>query len=270
MSRIAATFAGLRERGEKGLITYLTAGDPDLGRSAALITAMARAGADIVEIGIPFSDPLADGPVIQAASSRALAGGVTVKKILAMVAAVRQEITCPLVLMTYYNPVLQQGLATFCRQAAESGVDGIIVPDLPYEESGPLLRWADHYGLDLIPLVAPTSTPARIAAICRQARGFIYCVSVTGVTGMREKIETDLQALSSLIRKETELPVAIGFGVSGPEAAARIATFCDAVVVGSAIVRLIGEGAFEEVERFTAALKTALRGKHETALKTGG
>ncbi|MGQ9511916.1 tryptophan synthase subunit alpha [Thermodesulfitimonas sp.] len=258
MSRIAATFTGLRKRGAKGLITYLTAGDPDLERTAALITAMDQAGADIIEVGIPFSDPLADGPVIQAAANRALAGGVTVAKILGMVAQVRAAVAAPLVLMTYYNPVFQQGLEAFCRRAAETGVDGIIVPDLPYEESGPLLHAADHYGIDLIPLVAPTSTPSRIAAICARARGFIYCVSVTGVTGMRETIETDLKSLSQTIRQHTDLPVAIGFGVSGPEAAARLAPFCDAVVVGSAIVRLIGDGAFEEVGRFTAALKQAL------------
>ncbi|RPF43016.1 tryptophan synthase alpha chain [Thermodesulfitimonas autotrophica] len=258
MSRIAETFAGLRKRGEKGLVTYLTAGDPDLERTAALIAVMDQAGADIIEIGIPFSDPLADGPVIQAASNRALAAGVTVDRILAMVAEVRAAVAAPLVLMTYYNPVFQQGLEAFCRRAAESGVDGMIVPDLPYEESGPLLRAADRYGIDLIPLVAPTSTPSRIAAICARARGFIYCVSVTGVTGMRETIETDLRSLGDSIRQHTNLPVAIGFGVSGPEAAARVAPFCDAVVVGSAIVRLIGAGAFEEVGRFTAALKRAL------------
>lgn len=258
MSRIAETFAALRQRGAKGLITYLTAGDPDLERTAALIAVMDRAGADIIEIGIPFSDPLADGPVIQAASNRALAAGVTVDKILAMVAAVRAAVAAPLVLMTYYNPVFQRGLEAFCRRAAESGVDGVIVPDLPYEESGPLLRAADRHGIDLIPLVAPTSTPSRIAAICAQARGFIYCVSVTGVTGMRETIETDLRRLGDSVRQHTNLPVAIGFGVSGPEAAARVASFCDAVVVGSAIVRLIGDGAFEEVGRFTAALKRAL------------
>jgi len=258
MSRIKETFAALKRRGEKGLITYLMGGDPDLERTRELILAMAEAGADMVEVGIPFSDPLADGPVIQAASNRALAGGVTVNGILQMVGEVRQKVALPLVLMTYYNPVLQYGLEAFCRRAAESGADGLIVPDLPYEESELLRFYADRHGLDLIPLVAPTSTPVRVAAICARARGFIYCVSVTGVTGMREKIETDLEALSSLVRRYTDLPVAIGFGVSGPEGVARVAPFCDAVVVGSAIVRLIAEEAYEEVGKLTAALKGAL------------
>lgn len=258
MSRIAETFARLKERGEKGLITYLMAGDPDLRRTEELITSMAQAGADIIEIGIPFSDPLADGPVIQAAANRALSNGITVRGILDAVGRTRKKVNLPLVLMTYYNPVLQYGIERFCRTASKNGVDGLIVPDLPYEESGTLRKYTDRCGIDLIPLVAPTSTPVRLAAICAGARGFIYCVSVTGVTGMREQIETDLQTLSGLIRSRTDLPVAIGFGVSGPDAAARVAPYCDAVVVGSALVRLIGDNAYGEVEKLTAALKTAL------------
>jgi tryptophan synthase alpha chain len=259
VSRISEAFNALKERGEKGLITYLMGGDPGLEQTGRLILAMAQAGADLVEVGIPFSDPLADGPVIQAAANRALAAGTTVDGILETVGEVCKQTDVPLVLMTYYNPVLQYGLDAFCRRAAEKGVAGLIVPDLPHEESGPLKQHTDFYGLDLIPLVAPTSTPGRVAAICAQARGFIYCVSVTGVTGMRETIETDLQALTDLVRRHTDLPVAIGFGVSGPGSAARVAPFCDAVVVGSAIVRLIAEGAYGEVERLTASLKAALR-----------
>lgn len=259
MSRIRETFNALKERGEKGLITYLMGGDPDLEQTGRLILAMVQAGADLVEVGIPFSDPLADGPVIQTAANRALAAGTTVDGILEMVGEVCKQVNVPLVLMTYYNLVLQYGLDAFCRRAAEKGAAGLIVPDLPHEEIGPLKQHADFYGLDLVPLVAPTSTPDRVAAICAQARGFIYCVSVTGVTGVRETIETDLQALSDLVRRHTDLPVAIGFGVSGPETAARVAPFCDAVVVGSAIVRLIAEGACGEVGRLTASLKAALR-----------
>ncbi|MEW6448114.1 MAG: tryptophan synthase subunit alpha [Bacillota bacterium] len=258
MSRIAQAFGRLKERGEKGLITYLMAGDPDLGRTEELIALMAGAGADIIEIGIPFSDPLADGPIIQAAANRALSNGVTVRGILEAVGRMRKKVNLPLVLMTYYNPVLQYGLENFCCSAAENGVDGLIVPDLPLEESGLLREYTGRRGIDLIPLVAPTSTQERLAAICAAARGFVYCVSVTGVTGVRERIETDLRTLSVLIRNCTDLPVAIGFGVSGPDAAVRVAPYCDAVVVGSALVRLIGENAYGEVGKLTAALKTAL------------
>lgn len=258
MSRIAETFGRLKERCEKGLITYLMAGDPDLNRTKELVASMAEAGADVIEIGIPFSDPLADGPVIQAAANRALSNGITVRAILEAVGHIRKKVNTPLVLMTYYNPVLQYGIDGFCRSAAENGVDGLIVPDLPFEESGSLKECTMRHGIDLVPLVAPTSTPVRLAAICAGAGGFVYCVSVTGVTGMREKIETDLRAFSDLVRSYTDLPVAIGFGVSGPEAAARVAPYCDAVVVGSAFVRLIGENAYGEVAKLTAALKTAL------------
>lgn len=259
MSRIEKTFMALRRNGGKGLITYITGGDPGLPVTRELILTMARSGADIVEVGIPFSDPIADGPVIQAASNRALGGGVTVDGILNTIRQVRKETAVPIVLMTYYNPILQYGLESFCRSAVESGADGLIVPDLPYEESGPLGGHADRHGLDLIPLVAPTSTPARVTGICAQARGFVYCVAVTGVTGARERIETDLAALSRLVRDCTSLPVAIGFGVSGPEAAVRIAPYCDAVVVGSAIVSLVAQGDFRGVELLTADLKKALR-----------
>ena len=259
MSRIAEKFAELRRREEKGLITYITGGDPSLQKTRELIALMARSGADAVEVGIPFSDPIADGPVIQAASNRALAGGTTVDGILETVGESRRETGVPLMLMTYYNPVFQYGLEAFCRKAADHGIDGLIVPDLPYEESAALRHYADLHGLDLIPLVAPTSTPGRVAKICAQARGFIYCIAVTGVTGMREQIETDLAGLSNLVRSYTELPVAIGFGVSSPSSITRIAPFCDAVVVGSAIVNLIGQGKFEEVGMLAADLKSALR-----------
>jgi tryptophan synthase alpha chain len=160
--------------------------------------------------------------------------------------------------MTYYNPVLQYGLERFAINAVQSGVDGLIVPDLPYEESEPLRLHADQCGLDLIPLVAPTSTPTRLSAICSAARGFVYCVAVTGVTGARDQIETDLDALTREVRKHTALPVALGFGVSGPESAAHISTFCDAVVVGSSLVSLIGEKNYDCVEELTARLKTAI------------
>ncbi len=259
MSRIDKTFQALRRNGAKGLITYITGGDPGLPVTLQLVLAMARSGADIIEVGIPFSDPIADGPVIQAASNRALAGGVTVDGILDTIRSAREKTAVPLVIMTYYNPIFQYGLEPFCRRAVESGADGLIVPDLPLEESGPLKDHADRYGIDLIPLVAPTSTPPRVKDICAQARGFVYCVAVTGVTGARERIETDLAALSGLVRGFTSLPVAIGFGISGPEAALRTASYCDAVVVGSAIVSLVAQNDYKGVELLTADLKQALK-----------
>lgn len=241
MNRITGCFELLRAAGKKGLIAYIMAGDPDLSSTVALTGQMAAAGADLIELGIPFSDPLADGPAIQQASQRSLAGGTTVARVLAAVQEIRRESDAPLILMTYYNPVFQFGLERFADCCAESGVDGLIVPDLPFEEAGALNEMLASRGVDLIPLVAPTTTDRRLAVISRTARGFVYCVSVTGVTGVREKIDTDLAGFTARVRRHTALPVAIGFGVSGPEQAAAVAAHCDAVVVGSAIVRIIAE-----------------------------
>ncbi|RDV80932.1 tryptophan synthase subunit alpha [Ammonifex thiophilus] len=262
MNRIARTFNSLRDKGQKALIVYVTAGDPSLEATAATIPALVEAGADLIEIGIPFSDPLADGPVIQAASSRALAKGVRLDGILKMTAAVRERLPeLPLVFMTYYNPVLQRGLERFCRQAKEAGVDGLIVPDLPYEESGPLLREASAQGLALIPLLAPTSTEKRVEAICSSAQGFVYCVSVTGVTGMREKLDQELGRLVQTVKEHTSLPVAVGFGIARPETAAEVARLADGVVVGSAVVKLLGEGAREEALALVRSLARVLHAR---------
>lgn len=238
-NRITQRLRELALKGEKALITYITAGDPDLNTTARLVHTMAAAGSDLVEVGIPFSDPVADGPVIQQASTRALAGGITVRQILKMCENARQDTDIPLILMTYYNPVFQYGLENFVRDATASGVDGLIVPDLPYEECGDLLALTDHYGLALIPLVAPTTTDIRLDAIASVARGFVYCVSVTGVTGTREEIHTDLAKFIRRVRRHISLPAAIGFGIAGPEQAARVTPYCDGVVVGSAIVKLV-------------------------------
>jgi len=259
--RLGETFAGLAARGEKGLITYLTAGDPDLETTVRLAETMEQAGADVIELGIPFSDPVADGPTIQKASYRALSKGVRVAAILRAAARLRSRVRAPLILMTYYNPVFQYGLEKFARDAAEAGVDGLIVPDLPLEEAGPLLAAADSCRLALVPLAAPTTTESRFQKIVAIARGFIYCVAVTGVTGARERTDPDLGRLTGLARKYTRLPVAVGFGLAGPAQAAQTAAFCDAVVVGSAIVRLIagqGPGAAEAVGKFVRELKSAL------------
>lgn len=261
-NRIEKTFTSLRESKEKGLITYITAGDPDLDTTRDLILAMAEAGADLVEIGIPFSDPIADGPTIQQASQRALAAGTTPAAVLALAHRVRSETDVPLVLMTYYNPVFRYGPAAFAAAAAAVGVDGLIVPDLPVEEAGPLRTACDAAGLALVPLVAPTSTPARIAAIAAQARGFVYCVTVTGVTGARNRITTDLAPVIGRIRRCTSLPVALGFGIAGPDAARSLAPLADALVVGSALVDLVarhrGPELLPEVRNFCRGLKQAL------------
>lgn len=241
-NRIDACFDSLRGGGEKGLIAYITAGYPGLSETVELALEMANAGADLIELGIPFSDPLADGPVIQKASQLALQNGATVRGILKAVAEIRKSSGVPLILMTYYNPVYRFGLGEFAAEAAGAGVDGLIVPDLPLEESFPLLEALDRTGICLVPLVAPTTTDRRLAMIAAHARGFVYCVSVTGVTGHQQEITTDMENFTGRVRRATGLPVAIGFGISDPAGAARMAGFCDAVVVGSAIVRLITSG----------------------------
>ncbi|KUG03929.1 tryptophan synthase alpha chain [hydrocarbon metagenome] len=259
MSIITERLRELAIRNETGLITYMTGGDPDMNSSRGVLLSMAKAGADIIEVGLPFSDPVADGPVIQAASNRALVGSATARGILQMIADARQEVSVPIVIMSYYNPILQFGLQEFCVQAQASGVSGMIIPDLPWEESEMLRIYADDNGLDLIPMVAPTTTQERMENICSSARGFIYCVSVAGVTGVREHIKTDLDSLSSRVRRYTDLPLAIGFGVSGPGPAREMAPFYDAVIVGSALVELIAEQKYEEMAELTADIKAALR-----------
>lgn len=261
MRRIEATFNRLREKGEKALITFITAGDPDLETTAALVRAMAGAGADIIELGVPFSEPVADGPVIQQASQRALDGGVTLRGILAMVRALRRDVGLPLVLMSYYNPVYQFGLDRFAREAAAAGADGLIVPDLPVEESGPLLAATDREGLALIPLAAPTSTPARLRRIAATARGFLYCVAVTGVTGARQRPE-EVRRLAAEVKRVCSVPVVVGFGVATPVQAAEVGALADGVVVGTAIVREVAGGGPDMVDRvagLTRELKAALR-----------
>ncbi|MBE3584591.1 MAG: tryptophan synthase subunit alpha [Thermoanaerobacter sp.] len=270
-NRITAKFSALARERKKGLITYITAGYPDLGTTARLIMSMVEAGADLVEVGIPFSDPVADGPVIQRASARALAGGIRVRDILSLCAGIRQKTGIPLLVMTYYNPVYQYGLEQFTRDAAGAGIDGLIVPDLPVEESGELLGYADHYGLALVPLVAPTTTEKRMAVIASAARGFVYCVSVTGVTGAREEINTNLAKFMQAVRRRIHLPCAIGFGVAGPVQAAAVAPYCDAVVVGSAIVELVDRAGTGDPAPLVAALvkeiKSALENCHDLTSK---
>jgi tryptophan synthase alpha chain len=264
MSRLGATFATLRQHGERALIPYFTAGDPSLGVTRRLVIEAAKRGADIIELGIPFSDPLADGPVVQRATQRALAAGVTLPRVLELVREMRGEVMAPLVFLSYYNPILAFGLKAFCRTAVEAGVDGVIVADLPPEEAGPLHLEAAAAGLELIHLVAPTSTPDRMRKIAKATGSFIYMVSLTGVTGTRAELPPDLAQHLRALRGITTKPICVGFGISGPEQAAAVARFADGVIVGSAIVKLVERygGSPEllvQVGDFIAALKKALR-----------
>jgi tryptophan synthase alpha chain len=258
-SRITSTFERLRARGERGLVTYVTAGDPDLARSGELIRAVARAGADVVEVGVPFSDPTADGPVIQAAMQRALAAGTTLSSVLTLVGELRQDLDVPVVLFGYYNPVFVRGPARFAREARAAGADGVLVVDLPPEEAGELCGPLAAEGLDYVPLVAPTSTPARVRRALVAAAGFVYYVSLTGVTGTAIADFDDAQARVGELRQAAGLPVAVGFGITTPDDARRVGTFADAVVVGSAIVRAAERGGAVEAAALVRALKSALR-----------
>jgi tryptophan synthase alpha chain len=265
-SRLDATFTALRARHERALVAYFTAGDPSLALTRKLVVEAARRGADVIELGIPFSDPLADGQVIQRATQRALAAGVTLPRVLELVREMRGEVSAPLVFLTYYNPILAFGLKAFCRTSVEAGIDGVIVADLPPEESGPLRAEAIAAGLDLIHLVAPTSTPERMRKIARASEGFVYMVSLTGVTGERTALATEelAQQLRAL-RAITTKPVCVGFGIGTPEQAALVGQLADGVVVGSAIVRLVERHAssaelLNRVGDFIAGLKAPLRG----------
>ena len=263
MSRIALTLEALRQRGEKALITYLAAGDPDLETSERVIHALVESGVDLLEIGFPFSDPMADGPTIQAAVERALAAGTTLHGILAMVARVRQHTNVPIVLMGYFNPVFRYGPAAFARDAAAVGVDGLLLVDLPPEEAGEIHPHLRAAGIDLITLLAPTTPDERAARLAGQGEGFLYYVSMTGVTGSQK---VDAQAIATAVarvRRNSAVPVAVGFGVTTPEDARAVAVFADAVVVGSALVQVIAAHGqsprlIAEVAAFARALKQAV------------
>lgn len=265
VNRIDATFQRLREKGEAALIPFITAGDPDLETTKALVLELERRGADLVELGIPFSDPLADGVTIQRASQRALKAGASLAKILHLAGEIRRASEIPLVLMSYYNPILRFGLERFAEEAKGRGVDGLIVPDLPPEEAGELCRLCEKVGVDLIFLLAPTSSSARVERVISASRGYIYYVSLKGVTGARDRLAEGAQEAVSRIKAKTEKPVAVGFGIGRPEQAREVARFADGVIVGSAIVAKVEEnlGRADLIERvgdFVATLKEALRG----------
>ncbi|HLO01963.1 MAG TPA: tryptophan synthase subunit alpha [Symbiobacteriaceae bacterium] len=264
MRRIAARFASLPP-GEKALIGYVAAGDPNLATSRLIVNAMARNGIDLIELGMPFSDPLADGPVIQAGSVRALAAGATPATTFELVEQVRADgVTQPILIMTYYNLLLHMGLERFCDRAVAVGVDGLIIPDLPLEEAEELGAACEKAGLDLVQFVAPTSTPARIERAAKAARGFLYAVGLTGVTGSGGVQYDRVIPVVERAKAAVDLPVAVGFGVTKPEHAAQVAAFADAVIVGTALVRLCGEEGAPEaiaarVGRFVGELKTATK-----------
>lgn len=265
MNRIDGTFEALKGRGEKALITFVTAGDPDLGTTEALVMEMIAQGADLVELGVPFSDPMAEGPVIQAASARALEAGTTLPGIFEMVARLRtrgQKVAeTPLLLMMYLNCILHYGKDRFFETCARVGIDGVIVPDLPFEEQAEISGEARAHGVRLISLVAPTSRN-RIQAIASHGEGFLYCVSSLGVTGARSAFATDFEAFFGEIQKHSRIPTAVGFGVSSPEQAGALARYADGVIVGSAVVDLVarhGVDSVASVGAFVRALKDAIQ-----------
>lgn len=262
-SRISSRFAALRQEGAKALITYIMAGDPNIETTFHLVHTLERAGVDIVELGLPFSDPLADGPVIQAAGQRALAAGATTDKVLGLVADLRRSgVRLPLVLMGYYNMIQARGLERFCQDAKEAGLDGLIVPDVPLEESDEILAATRQAGLDLILFVAPTSTDERISQTAALASGFVYAVSLTGVTGERQELPQRFMEVVAQTKQQTDVPVVVGFGISRPEQVQDITKVADGVIVGSAFVRLCGEGLPQEellrrMESYAVELKAA-------------
>jgi len=256
MSRISETFIKLRKTGKKALIPYIMSGDPSLHATKKLIAGLEQAGADIIELGVPFSDPLADGPTIQRAHERALQNGITLRKVLPLVKEIRKTTQIPLILMTYYNPVFKFGVDDFVQKAVEAGVDGVIVPDLIPDEADELIDSARQHKLDTIFLLAPTSTQDRIKKVTRASTGFIYYVSITGITGGKLSVSGHMQETLSLIKKSSTKPVAVGFGISKPDEAAKVARLAEGVVVGSAIVKLISEG--KNLDKFVKSLRKAV------------
>ncbi len=253
----------IREAFEKGkaFIPFITCGDPDLETTAAVVRAAAANGADLIELGIPFSDPTAEGPVIQGANIRALEGGVTTDKVFDLVRELRKNVTIPMVFMTYANVVFSYGAEKFISTCQEVGIDGLILPDIPYEEKEEFLPYCKKYGVDLISMIAPTSEN-RISMIASEAEGFIYVVSSLGVTGTRSEIKTDLDSIVALIRQSAKVPCAIGFGISTPEQAKKMASISDGAIVGSAIIKLLekyGKDAPEHVGAYVKSMKDAVR-----------
>ena len=261
MNRIEEKLAQLKEQNKKAFITYMTAGMPDFDKMQEIIRTQEQAGTDIIELGIPFSDPTAEGPVIQEANVRALSGGVTTDKVFDMVAKIRQKTAIPMVFMTYANVVFSYGTEHFIKKAAEVGMDGLILPDVPFEEKEEFDTVCKQYGLDLISLIAPTSHE-RITQIAKEANGFVYCVSSLGVTGTRTQITTDIGGMVKLVKAAKDIPCAVGFGISTPEQAKKMAAQSDGAIVGSAIVKICaahGENCVPYVKDYVKSMKDAVR-----------
>ncbi|MDO8586565.1 MAG: tryptophan synthase subunit alpha [Armatimonadota bacterium] len=264
MSRIGERFAELAARSEKALVCFLTTGDPDIETTGKLALELERAGVDILELGVPFSDPLADGPSIQASSQRALMQGVTIRKVLDLVSQIRRTSELPIVLMTYLNPAQRYGLERFADDARDAGVDGVIMTDMPPEEAGEWKDLTDRRGIDSIFLLAPTSPPPRIDLVAAAATGFIYCVSRTGVTGAQKDLSMELQNMLPAIRAVTDKPVVVGFGVSSPEHVRQVCALADGAVVGSALVDMVARNGTDSdlitrVGDFARSLKAGTR-----------
>lgn len=263
MNAVDDRFKHLQQKSECALIPFITAGDPDLETTAKALEVLAQNGADLIELGVPYSDPLADGPTIQAAATRALQRGVGLEDVLEIVKTVGKKIDTPIILFTYYNPIYYRGIESFLKQIKEAGVSGLVVPDLPLEEADILLKPAKEMGIEVTLLVAPTSSQERIDAIAAQSQGFIYLVSVTGVTGVRSQMATRVEDLLSNLRRATDKPIGVGFGISGAEQAKQVKNWgADAVIVGSAFVKRLAEGTPEEglkaIAQFCHQLKEAI------------
>jgi tryptophan synthase alpha chain len=258
MSRIAITFKRLKKDGKKAFIPYIMSGDPSLERTKEVVLLFEKCGADIVELGVPFSDPLADGPTIQRASERALQNNVTLRKVISSVKDLRTVTQIPIVLMTYYNPVFKYNENDFIKEAKEAGVDGVIIPDLPPDEAEHLIKLSKEASIDTIFLIAPTSTEDRIKRVTKASSGFIYYVSITGITGSSLLLDGSMETLISRIRGFTAKPIAVGFGVSTPEEASAVAKISDGVIIGSAIVKRINEP-FNELESYLISLREAIK-----------
>jgi tryptophan synthase alpha chain len=257
-SRIARKFQALRKEGKKAFIPYIMAGDPDIKRTGELVKILEDCGADIIELGVPFSDPLADGPTIQTAAQRALSGGTSLHTVIDFVSSLRNVTQIPIILMTYYNPVFKYGDERFIEDASSAGVDGIIVPDLPPEEAEGLIQLSRKKPFDTIFLLAPTSTEERIRKVCHASRGFIYYVSITGITGTKLALDPSIGSHIEQIRNISDTPIAVGFGISTPEEASMVAGFAEGVIVGSAIVKRISDPD-EELKRYLRSLKAGIR-----------
>ncbi len=263
MNSVSDCFKSLRDSSKCALIPFITAGDPDLKTTAQALRILDQSGADLIELGVPYSDPLADGPTIQAAATRALQRGVSLDNVLEMVKDVAPDLKAPLILFAYYNPILNRGIESFLKQIAEVGVKGLVVPDLPLEEAESLLKPAAEIGIEVILLVAPTSPKERIEAIAHKSQGFIYLVSVTGVTGVRTQLESRVQDILQQMRTVTDKPIGVGFGISGPEQAKQVKDWgADAVIVGSAVVKRLADCSPAEgltaIEEFCKSLKSAI------------